>query len=162
MSKYWRCFGEGLVEIALGEFDGRQTELSRPAEQPSRVARQSSSIFLQLMTFVKFIKNHPHQLGKFISGILIAHERTGEVAGIDRSIEDELVGAVHEVADSVGAGKEVARATSQLVVSIGTRRAIGRLTGQEPVQLAVTYHSRDGGGGRRRRVRLGGSACGHC
>ena len=39
MSKYWRCF-DGLVEIALGEFCDRQTELSRPAEQLSRVTGQ--------------------------------------------------------------------------------------------------------------------------
>ena len=40
MSTYWKCFGEGLVEIAFGEVGGRQTELSHPAEQLSRVAGQ--------------------------------------------------------------------------------------------------------------------------
>jgi len=53
MSKYWRCFGEGLVEIALGEFDGRQTELSRPAEQPSRVARQVEQLAVDAVVEVR-------------------------------------------------------------------------------------------------------------
>ncbi|PAV72013.1 hypothetical protein WR25_22452 [Diploscapter pachys] len=94
------CFGEGLVEIALGEFYGRQTELSRPAEQLSRVARQVEQLAVDAVVEVRTARlGCEHSVGtaqgaRFRTCVLLVVAGRVVVAGCSTGGRGRIIGSV--------------------------------------------------------------------